>query len=637
MKDLPLNIAFKDIRNYLAGKAIGITRDQSLMHEVVKCLFCKINVIGDITEHPDNEGLAVIYREAFQEIKGKVQSIFRNDEEFLLDPDSIAFIHDVLGRVDLDDPHNDPLSELYQTFVSSDARGAEGQFFTPTGAVSWLVDAVAPKKGDKIIDPACGAGSFLSFSARYLKSCGVSPAEINDSLFGIEKDEYLSKLANTHIALSTLGQSNVVCGDSIERKGKDGSSVPFKLDEQFDIVLANPPFGSKIKIGSNEIKETFDLAHRWTKDKNTGNFIKTEKIAANPTPQILFLELCLRLLKPGGRMGIVIPESMLSSSSGGYVVQYLLENSDLNAVVGMPENLFKTSGKGGTHTKTCLIVATKKKKSSRAKNIFMAEAKWCGHDSRGSNIPHNDLPITLHNYLNKKKASKGESHLGYYIKQGEIKDYVLAPRYYNPEPMDAINDLKETHDLLCLGDLIKEGVIEIKTGDEVGKLAYGTGEIPFIRTSDISNWEVKLDPKHGLSEEIYQNYSRKQDVQEGDILMVKDGTYLIGTCAFVSKFDKKIVYQSHLYKIRILDKSVISPYLLLAALSSKPVIDQIQSKRFTQDIIDSLGKRISELVLPIPKNKKKRNEIDGMVKRSIDDRVESRELARKAKLSIVEM
>src|SRR5690606_26173418 len=106
----------------------------------------------------------------------------------------------------------------------------------------------------------------------------------------------------------------------------------------------------------------------------------------------------------------------------------------------------------------------------------------------------------------------------------------------------------------------------------------------FIRTSDISNWEVKLDPKHGVSEDIYQQFAKKQDVREGDILMVKDGTYLIGTCAYISKYDTKIIYQSHLYKIRVLDKDFISSYLLLAALSSNPVRAQIQSKRFTQDI-----------------------------------------------------
>lgn len=634
MKNKALNVAFRDIRNYLAGKAIGITRDKSLMHEVVKCLFCKVNVLNELTGRPDNEELSILYRDAFHNVKENIQSAFSEEEELLLDPESIAFIHDTLDQIDLDDPHNDPLSELYQAFVGSDARGAEGQFFTPTGAVSWLVDAIAPKKGEKIIDPACGAGSFLSFSARYLKANGVSASEINESLYGIEKDDYLSKLANTHIALSTMSQSNVVCADSIERKTKDGSAIPFELDEQFDVVLANPPFGAKIKIGSEETKKAFDLAHRWSKDKVTNKYLKTDKIAANPSPQILFLELCLKLLKPGGRLGIVVPESMLSSSSGGYVVQYLLDHSTLNTVVGMPENLFKTSGKGGTHTKTCLVIATKNSKDIADTDIFMAEAQWCGHDSRGNRIPHNDLPITLANYLERKKPTNGESHLGYYLAQADIKNNVLAPRYYNPEPQEAINKLASTHELLCIGDLIEQGVLEIKTGDEVGKLAYGTGNVPFVRTSDISNWEIKIDPKHGLSEEIFQAYSKKQDVKEGDILMVKDGTYLIGTCAFVSKYDEKIVYQSHLYKIRIIDKSVISPYLLLAALSSQVVINQIQSKRFTQDIIDSLGKRIFELVVPIPKDEIKRNKINDMVRDSINDRIESRELARQAKAMI---
>ena len=80
----------------------------------------------------------------------------------------------------------------------------------------------------------------------------------------------------------------------------------------------------------------------------------------------------------------------------------------------------------------------------------------------------------------------------------------------------------------------------------------------------------------------------------------------------------------------------ISPYLLIAALSCAAVISQIQSKRFTQDIIDSIGSRIKELVLPIPKDKKKRKEVENIVKKSIYDRIEARELARSAKLMIIE-
>lgn len=636
MKSVSLNSIFQDIRNYLAGKAIGITRDRSLMHEVVKCIFCKVAILEDLDPKQTDEEIAASYRSAFKQLKSKNHSIFEDDEEILLDPESIKFINDALNLVDLNDPKNDPLSELYQAFVSSEARGSEGQFFTPTEAVGWLVKAISPSKGQKIIDPACGAGSFLSFSARYLKNKGVKSEVINENIFGIEKDEYLSKLANTHIALATMKESNVICADSIERKTLNNEDIDFVLDEGFDIVLANPPFGAKIKIGSEDTKKNFELAYKWKKTKTDDRFIKTDAISPNPSPQILFLELCVTLLKKGGQLGIVVPESLLSSSSGGYVVQYFMDNTDINAVIGMPENLFKTSGKGGTHTKTCLVIATKTDKPSSKNKIFMAEAKWCGHDSRGNTIPHNDLPIILENYLNKLECSGDKSHLGYLVPQSSVVNNVLAPRYYNPESDLALEALSETHDLLMIGDLIDSNVLSITTGDEVGKLAYGTGNIPFVRTSDISNWEIKLDPKHGVSEEIYNKYAKRQDVREGDILMVKDGTYLIGTCAFVSKYDTEIVYQSHLYKLRVKDHNIISPYILLAALSSPLVIAQIQSKRFTQDIIDSLGKRINELVIPIPKDHAKRDLIIQITKQSIDERIESRELARRAKLMIAE-
>src|SRR5205814_7300562 len=118
---------------------------------------------------------------------------------------------------------------------------------------------------------------------------------------------------------------------------------------------------------------------------------------------------------------------------------------------------------------------------------------------------------------------------------------VLCPRYYDPLMGSEIEALKETHTLALFQDLVDQGVLSVSTGDELGKLAYGTGSIPFIRTSDISNWELKADPKHGVSRQIFENYRKKQDVQAGDILMVRDGTYLIGTCAIITEHDKEVV------------------------------------------------------------------------------------------------
>ena len=163
----------------------------------------------------------------------------------------------------------------------------------------------------------------------------------------------------------------------------------------------------------------------------------------------------------------------------------------------MPEDFFKTSGKGGTHTKACLLtfIRTKPARNEKVHHIFMAEAKWCGHDSRGRKINRDDLPLIFDNYLRLQDGSLDkQSHLGYKVASSQLINNILSPRYYNPELNKELTNLEATHDLVMLGKLVEDKVLSIQTGNEVGKLAYGTGTIPFVRTSDISNWEIKIDP-----------------------------------------------------------------------------------------------------------------------------------------------
>jgi len=118
--------------------------------------------------------------------------------------------------------------------------------------------------------------------------------------------------------------------------------------------------------------------------------------------------------------------------------------------------------------------------------------------------------------------------------------------------------------------------------------------------------------------------------------MVRDGTYLIGTCAIVTEYDTEIVYQSHIYKIRVNEnKHGVNPFILLVALSSDLLIRQIRTKQFTQDIIDSLGDRIKDLMIPIWKDAKKREHVTELVRKVIKDRIEARELSRKARIDVL--
>ena len=400
-------------------------------------------------------------------------------------------------------------------------------------------------------------------------------------------------------------------------------------------MLTNPPFGVRIVAATPEVLRRFDLARKWVQDGQTGRLEPSGELQTKVPPQVLFVERCLSLLKEGGRLGMVVPESILSNKAYRKVVEYVMRHAEVHGVMGMPESLFKTSGKGGTHTKTCLLVAVKNGGRSRGgqSTIFMAEAKWCGQDSRARSIPLNDLPQIGENFKDyKAKRLMVRSHLGFALDREKVSGNVLCPRYYDPQGDEELRGLEETHTLLRFAELVDEKVLEVARGDEIGKLAYGTGTIPFIRTSEISNWELKADPKHGVSREIYESLRGKQDVRAGDVLMVKDGTYLIGTCAIVCEGDEEILYQSHLYKIRVNPNSYgLNPYLLVAVLSCGAVQRQVRSKQFTQDIIDSLGERINELVLPIPKSEETRGRITNLVREAITKRMEARELAKEAR------
>lgn len=191
----------------------------------------------------------------------------------------------------------------------------------------------------------------------------------------------------------------------------------------------------------------------------------------------------------------------------------------------------------------------------------------------------------------------------YWQPSTSIRDVIYIPKYYNPELIEKQSRLSKTHLCQSIGELVTKGQLSAETGHEIGKAAYGTGDIPFVRTSDISNWEIKSAPKQGVSREIYDEYSTDQDVQVGDIMFVRDGTYLIGTNCFITEIDKEILYQSHVLKLRVNDKQALDPHLLFLALNNPWVQRQIRSVQFTADIIDTIGQRFFELVLPLPKDK----------------------------------
>lgn len=651
-----LKSVFKDIRNYFAANNVGATRDETFAQQFINLLFCKIyderfTKKDDIVRfragiNEDKTAVAERISKIFADVKEQYADVFSEEDSITLDAGSIAYAVAQLQPFCIKDSKRDAIGDAFESFIDYTTKGSQGQFFTPRNVVKLMVNIVQLTHKDKMVDPACGTGGFLieGLKAEWAALENLYGEEWPETellaeeqkvaiknIRGIDKDSFLGKVAKAYMALMGDGRGGIFCENSLIATKSWGTKTQDNVREKsFDVVLTNPPFGKKLKIDETEILSLYDLGRKWKKNKNN-IYEKSDVLVDAQPPQILFIEKCLNLLNSKGRMCFVSPESIFCNPSHKHIVQYIKERAKISAIISMPEDLFQPY----THAKTCVVYLQKGKSTSNDK-IFMAIARYCGHDSRGHETSRDDIPTIQEKYnLYVKDGQLEYDHLGFIITESEIVNNIYVPKYYNPEIGQRLQNLSDSHRIISIGELEKQGIISIMTGDEVSKESYGTGYIPFIRTSDIANWEIKLDPKQGLSREIYEKYKKKQDVKANDILMVRDGTYLVGTCAIITDDDKEIVFQSHIYKIRVEKPEELNPLLLLALLSCPLVKSQIFAKRFTQDIIDTLGERIHELLLPIPKDEQERKRIINIVKTIINYKKMAKDMTRKVVSSVV--
>lgn len=198
---------------------------------------------------------------------------------------------------------------------------------------------------------------------------------------GIDKDSFLSKVAKAYMAIIGDGRGGIFCENSLENSSNWQSATSDNIQlGQFDVLITNPPFGKKLAIDSEDILKKYDLGHKWIHNNETDSFEKGALQDKQP-PQILFIERCLDFLKDGGKMGIVLLESIFGMPKYRYVVDYLQRKTKILAIITMPEDLFQPH----THAKCCVVICEKTNEQPfEDYQIFMVDVKWCGHDSRGN-------------------------------------------------------------------------------------------------------------------------------------------------------------------------------------------------------------------------------------------------------------
>lgn len=332
--------------------------------------------------------------------------IFDDTDRINLKPATGREIVRRLERYNLSDTSEDIKGIAFERFLGRTFRGEIGQFFTPRTITEFMIRMVEPKEGDVICDPASGSGGFLIRFFEIVRQQILADAdrqyqEYKASLEGkklsAEKKAELLRAKHDEIQ-ATLDQSKTGsrlwnlanrciygtdANDRMARTSKmnmimhgDGHggvhhhdgfiNVNGIFEGRFDIVLTNPPFGANVeaddKILESEVTVPDDVYNRYKADygqayveaqkrvqaargKSIASLFELPKGAQSKIKtEILFIERCLALLKPGGRLGIVLPEGVFNNPSLAYVREFCEDRAYIRAVVSLPQETFFSSG-----------------------------------------------------------------------------------------------------------------------------------------------------------------------------------------------------------------------------------------------------------------------------------------------------
>ena len=315
-------------------------------------------------------------------------------EEIELPAEAIDEIVDILEAKSLGQTDLDVKGVAFEEFLSGTYRGGGlGQYFTPREVVNFMVDLVSPTIGERVIDPACGSGGFL---IRVYDE--VSEKIHTSELTEAAKNKALSELANTCLvgfdweprAARTCKMNMIIHGDGhagvYQANALDVAEIDEKVQERqrlapaalgveegaFDIVLTNPPFGATDSVA--RVLEHYELSAGKAKQKR----------------EVLMLERCIRMLKPAGRMAIVIPEGILSNKNDWRARAFIRDNCEIKAIIRLPQDAFKMSD-GASCTSILYVVKKDPLNPKPQGSIFFARAEYIGVSASGRPINNNDL------------------------------------------------------------------------------------------------------------------------------------------------------------------------------------------------------------------------------------------------------
>ncbi|PZR74989.1 MAG: DNA methyltransferase [Chthoniobacterales bacterium] len=294
----------------------------------------------------DGDDLEIHYRHTLGELgkrSGMLGIIFRKAQNKIQDPAKLRrLIVDLIDKEQWSSLSADVKGDAYEGLLqknAEDVKGGAGQYFTPRSLIAAMVDAIAPQPSQTICDPACGTGGFLlaahDYIAKHYKLDREQKKKLKSgTLFGIELVDSVTRLCAMNLLLHGIGPEADNLTDGMPVVTKDALAAKHG---EYDIVLANPPFGKKSSVTIvNEAGES---------SKESLIINRDDFWASTSNKQLNFLQHIFTILKQHGRAAVVLPDNVLFEGGAGETIRRaLLKQADVHTLLRLPTGIFYAQG-----------------------------------------------------------------------------------------------------------------------------------------------------------------------------------------------------------------------------------------------------------------------------------------------------
>ncbi|EGR3920974.1 hypothetical protein DDN45_13415 [Vibrio cholerae] len=421
-------------------------RNDWIFDEFTRFLFIKLNEdakpSGSFTtaklksyceqnKHMGDKAAQNFINNLFDDLKGHHPEVFTDENERVLS--KAATVERVIARlegINLKDTQGDVLGRAFEIMLSDTFKGKDlGQFFTPREIVAFMLDlarenpedaALDIRKGHRFLDGCAGSGGFLiaTYEDVYKhtlsnKTRGEEREKLlkrlgQETFFANEIEEKAARLGKLNMIVHAVNAQNAQWLHQNylynEEYGGLKPSIEYDVDfgsgkqkryigpDSIDLILTNPPFGKSVK--TENILLEYQFGHEVKVFKTKGR--PPEKRPKNSQDsEVLFIEHYLRVLKPGGKLLIVLPDGVLSNATAKPVRDYMREHAIIKAVISLPSETFASTG---TSIPTNVVYLQKKRPGDVQGDIFMARADYVGRRANGDPLKENDLPFILEKF-----------------------------------------------------------------------------------------------------------------------------------------------------------------------------------------------------------------------------------------------